>query len=97
MIEIQAVALAAISAAGYSFTFYIKKRTKDDPDTFDPYKLAATIIMGIAVGISMELAGVDFGQADISSQIATYAGTVALLETVLKSVYRQFLSGYIES
>lgn len=97
MIEIQAVALAAVSAAGYSLTFYIKKRTKENPDTFNPYKLAATIIMGVAVGVSLQLAGVDFGQSDISSQIATYAGTVALLETILKSVYRKFLSQYVEN
>jgi len=91
MIEIQAVILAAFSAAGYSLAFYVKKRAKKNPDNFNPYKLASTVIVGVFVGISLQLSGVDFGQEQLAAEIGTYTGTVALLESVLKTLYREFL------
>lgn len=95
MIELQQILLAAISAAGYSLVFYIKKRAKESPDSFDPYKLASTVVVGIAVGISFGLSGVDFGATDIQNQIAMYAGSVAVVESVLKTLYREVLSDYL--
>lgn len=97
MIEIQAVILAALSAAGYSLVFYVKKRAKENPDEFNAYKLLATAIVGLFVGISLELSGVELTQQGLASEIATYAGTVALLESVLKTIYRQFLEDAIQN
>lgn len=97
MIEIQAVILAAFSAAGYSLVFYVKKRAKESRDEFNPYKLASTVIVGVFVGISLQLSGVDFGQEQLAAEIGTYTGTVALLESVLKTLYREFLEEQLKN
>lgn len=95
MIEIVPILVAACSGALYSFVFYAKKRAGKSPQDFDPFKLVSTVIIGMVVGIGLQLSGTNLTQEAVSSQVAVYAGTVALLESLLKTVYRQFLEDYI--
>lgn len=92
---IEQIALAVASAAVYSLVFYAKTKASDPDEEFNKFKFGATLIVGIGVGVSFQLSGVDFNQQDIANQLAAYAGTVALLESMLKVVWRQFLKDYV--
>jgi hypothetical protein len=91
MIEIQGVIMAAVTSAVYSLIVYSKKRAKDDPEPFNIYKLGATVLVGAGVGISMELSSIQLSQQSVETQVAAYAGTVAIVESLLKSSYRNYL------
>lgn len=82
------VGQAALMAAVYSVLFYAKARQQEDAE-FDPTKFGATLLVGVAVGVSIALGGGELFQGTIETKLASYAGVVALVETVLKPVYRQ--------
>lgn len=88
---IEDILLSIGSAILYSAAFYIKKVSRDDGEQFDKFKLAATIVVGAAVGIGYQMSGIDFTQQEISTKVAMYAGTVALVESGLKTVWRKYL------
>ena len=79
-------ALAATFA--YSMLWYQKRRF--DPErpgeTFKPRKMAATLLVGLAVGTSMYLAGDPLSQTTFGARMAAYAGSVALVEAMLDSL-----------
>jgi hypothetical protein len=86
------VLLAVGSALAYSLVFYAKNRA-GDPEDFKPKKLLATLIVGLAVGIGYGLAGVEITQELIFAQLSMYAGTTALVESIIKAIYRQIKEG----
>lgn len=92
---IENIAIAAVMGAVYSIIFFAKKRANDPDEKYNYFKLIATIAVGIAIGIGFELSGVDFGQARLFEQLTAYVGTIALVESVLKLLWRQFLKGKI--
>lgn len=92
---VEQVILSAIAAAVYSFVFFAKAKAKDPEEPFNPFKLAATIVVGVIVGVIYSVMGVDFTQQDISTQLTAYAGTVAVLESIMKAIWRQYLSNQI--
>lgn len=85
---LQTVLTTAASAAGYSVVFYAKKRIGKDKQVFNPRKLAATVLVGVALGVSMSLTGTSLEKEAIETQLAAYAGLVALVESGLKFASR---------
>jgi len=94
---IESIIISALSAAVYSFIFYAKSKASDPDEKFNQFKFMATIAVGIAVGIGYRLAGEGFSQDTISNQLTLYAGTVALVETVLKITWRRCLKKIVSS
>lgn len=91
-IEIAQIGMAVFSAAAYSIVFYAKHKEGSLEEDFDPKKFASTLIVGVGVGVGYGLSGVDVTQAGIEEQLAAYAGTVAIVESGLKYLYRRFLN-----
>jgi hypothetical protein len=76
------------SAAVYSMVFYAKKRLSKDKQKLDIKKFLATVIVGAGVGAAFATQGVPINQASVGEKLAMYAGTVAIIESLLKSVFR---------
>jgi len=91
MVQIDQVLISAASAFVYSMVFYAKARATDSGENLDYFKLSATLVVGVVIGIGYQIAGVDFGQAAIAGQLASYAGTVAIVESIIKAIYRKFI------
>lgn len=91
-IQLAGIGMAVASSIVYSLAFYIKKRPKDVDEFFQPKKMIATLIVGVAVGVSLELSGAGLSEESLQTQLAAYAGTVALVESAIKTVYRQLRS-----
>lgn len=90
--EAQAILSSMGSALVYSFLFYAKKRAGKDSQTLDVRKLAATLIVGAVIGVFYGYYGIPIDEPTVMEQLATYAGTIALVESVLKLVYRSYMS-----
>ena len=85
----ETVGIAVISALVYSVIFYCKKAMKPDkPPEFDYMKLASTLIVGLIIGIAFCLSGLAITAEAIEVQLIAYAGVVALVESILKIIYR---------
>ena len=80
---------AILAAIAYSLIFYVKKYYKEtNPESFDPTKLLATILVGLIVGVAMHFTGDPLSQETLQNQLVAYTGIVAIVETLLKSLYR---------
>jgi len=86
--EIATIGTAVVSSLIYSLMFYIKKKSKETPENFDYKKLTATLIVGLGVGLSMVFSGVDLTQYAFEQRIVALTGTIALVESIIKTVYR---------
>lgn len=82
------VAESAGMAAMYSLLVYSRKYSLD-AETFRPYKFAATLAVGIAVGVGMGLAGENVTQAEVFARLTALTGTIVLVENVVKLLWRQ--------
>lgn len=87
-IQLAGIGMAVVSSIVYSLVFYIKKRPTDAEEFFQPKKVLATIVVGVVVGISLQLSGTDLSQETLQTQLTAYAGTVALVESVIKTIIR---------
>lgn len=85
---IEGVLACMASALVYSLLFYAKKRVGKDKTKFEPKKLAATLIVGAVIGAFYGFYGIPIDQPTISELLVTYAGTVALVESLLKFLVR---------
>lgn len=92
--QLQVIATSIVSALIYSLMFYIKKKANTGGDDFQPKKLAATLIVGAVVGVFYGYYGMAITQATISQQLATYAGTIALVESALKFIVRVYRNNF---
>jgi len=95
MISIGNILTAALCAAGYSIVYYSKTAADNPEETFDKYKFLATVLVGVMVGLSLEIAGINLAKEQLSTKLAAYSGTIAMLETSLKVVYRSYLRKYL--
>jgi hypothetical protein len=86
------ILIAVFAAIIYSLVFYAKALVKDG-DKFDPVKFFSTLIVGAAIGIALSLAKNPFSQEALEAQLAIYASTIALVETILKIVWEAVKSG----
>ena len=87
--EIQTILSALAASIAYSVTFYVKKRAKKEKQTFDPQKFIATILVGIGVGLTIELSGASLDFLTFEGELATLVGTIAIVESLIKTVYRE--------
>jgi hypothetical protein len=90
--EVQAIVGSMGSALVYSFLFYAKKRAGKDKQTLEPKKLTATLVVGAAIGGFYAYYGIPIDKPTIMEQLATYGGTIALVEAGIKTVYRMAMS-----
>lgn len=90
--ETQAILGGMGSALVYSFLFYAKKRVGKDKQGLDVKKLTATLIVGAMIGAFYGFYGIPLDKPTIMEQLATYAGTIALVEAGIKTVYRMAMS-----
>jgi len=86
--EVQSVLTGAVSALVYSLVFYAKKRAKSGAESLDFKKLTATLAVGVVVGAAYGYYGIPITQPSVTEQLATYAGTIALVESGIKTLYR---------
>lgn len=89
------VVTAAVSAILYSLLFYAKKVPKDEKTPFDPFKLLATIVVGIGVGLTFKFGGIPLNNVTLTEQLAAFTGIIALVEAVLKGLVRQFFPSVV--
>jgi len=84
------IILAVISALAYSLIFFLKKREKDIGEPYDYFKLGATLIVGLVIGLAIHFSGVDLTQVSLEQKLVMYAGAIALVESILKTLVRRF-------
>jgi len=83
------IGYAILAAAIYSVIFYAKHHFKPgEPESFNPAKLGATVIIGAIIGIVFYVGGLPPTAEAVEIQLGAYAGIVALTETILKLIYR---------
>ena len=81
------VVYAMAAAVAYSASFYLKNRQSTD-EAFDPAKFAATLVVGLIIGIVAMLTGSPLTEQDMITQLVAYAGLVTFIETWLKTLIR---------
>jgi len=81
------IVYAVAAAVAYSASFYLKNRTSTN-EPFDSIKFFATLIVGIGISLLMLLSHVPLTEQDVFTQLVAYAGMIALVETLLKSVIK---------
>lgn len=91
MVDIALIIQSCIAALAYSLVFYAKRRQKDG-QPFKLEKAVPTLIVGVGVGIAFALSGVMPTQAALETKLTAMAGTVALVETILKVLIRELPS-----
>lgn len=77
----------AVAAAVYSVVFYAKKR--EDGQDFDPAKFASTIVVGVFVGAFLSINGMDVTEENVTEMLVANVGVIALVESILKTIYRK--------
>lgn len=87
-VELAQVGTALAASLLYSLIFYAKKRANTGKETFNPKKLIATLAVGAIVGVNASLAGADLTYLTIEEKLAMYGGTIAIVESGVKIVYR---------
>jgi len=81
------ILIAIIAAAIFAASGYLKSVGTEN---FEPTKFAATVLVGIVVGAVMYVSGSPVTEANVATQIGTYAGVIAVVENVLKAILRRF-------
>ena len=85
----ETIGYAIIAALIYSVVFYAKHYFKPGkPESFDPTKLGATLLVGVVLGGIFYAGDLAITAEAVETQLIAYAGIVALVESVLKLVYR---------
>ena len=82
------VLVAIMAGLTYGLSHYVKKVQKGEG--FDPYKLAATEVVAVFVAVSLALSGVRVDQLTIGQQFVLYAGTIPIVENIIKAVVRAY-------
>ncbi len=93
------VVLATVfSAAAYGIIFWWKARQTQDPTPpFDAYKFVATLIVALIIGLISAFTGSTFNEEYFLLQLGAYAGYVAMIETILKALFGNFIEGQLKA
>lgn len=84
------VLTAVLGALVYSIVFFVKQKGDELPENFNPTKFVATIVVGVLVGTTFALSGQDLEFAAFHEEMLMYAGTVALVESILKTMWKKY-------
>lgn len=86
---VETVTAALGGAFVYSIVFYMKEHENPDPEDFDLKKMGATLIVGVGVAVGFIVTGRDLTFMAFEEQMAAYAGTIAVVESILKTIYKR--------
>jgi hypothetical protein len=87
---IENVIFSVGAALIYSVTFYAKKYDLEEKEEFDKWKFISTLSVGTLVGVGSAFAGYEVTYTNIEAKLVTYAGVIALIESLLKMGYRKY-------
>jgi len=88
---IEQILISILSSLTYSFIFYIKKREQKDSEDFNKFKLASTLLVGVMVGAVFGYRGIEVRVDTIETFLAANIGIIAIVESILKALYRRFI------
>ena len=81
------IVVAILAAIIFAASGYLKSVGTEN---FEPTKFTATVLVGIVVGAVMYASGSPVTEANVATQLAMYAGVIAVVENVLKAILRRF-------
>ena len=96
-VEFQPLITAIFAAVLYSLIWWAAKNvdpTKPSP-AFDFFSLGATVLIGAFVGAYATLAGSPLTQMSIETQLAANGAVIAVIEKILKTMYRWLEHRYV--
>lgn len=85
---IETLVMALIAAIIYSGSMYLKKHTGGDAEPFDLIKFAATLVVGVVVGLVSGYSGIVPTESGVAEQMGAYAGITAVAQAWLLMIYR---------
>ena len=95
--EFEPLVTAIFAAILYSLIWWASKNV--DPtkpsESFDFMSLGATVLIGAFVGAYATLAGSPISQMGIETQLAASGAIIAVIEKVLKTLYRYLENTYV--
>lgn len=86
MVELITVGYAVLAAIIYAVFGYLKSTTQEG---FQPVKFISTIAIGAIIGIVFAFGGLEVTQEAVAIQLAAYAGMTAVIEDIVKSIWRR--------
>ncbi len=86
MVELITVGYAILAAIVYAVFGYLKSTTQEG---FEPTKFLSTIAIGAIIGVVFAFSGLQVTQEAVAIQLAAYAGLTAVIEDVVKSIWRR--------
>lgn len=96
-VEFQPLITAIFAAVLYSVIWWASKNV--DPtkpsESFDFMSLGATVLIGAFVGAYATLAGSPLTQMSIETQLAANGAVIAVIEKMLKTLYRWLEARYV--
>lgn len=96
-VEFQPLVTAIFAAVLYSVIWWASKNV--DPtkpsENFDFMSLGATVVIGAFVGAFATLAGSPVSQMSIETQLAANGAVIAVIEKILKTMYRWLEHRYV--
>lgn len=88
---VQQTLMGMMLAAVYSVVFYSKKRANETNfEDFNTSKFMATVVVGAIVGAGFAMLGLEVSADTIELTLASYVGVIAIVESLLKVVWRTF-------
>ena len=96
-VEFQPLVTAIFAAVLYSLIWWASKNI--DPtkpsESFDFMSLGATVLIGAFVGAYATLTGSPVSQMSIETQLAANGAVIAVIEKILKTMYRWLEVRYV--
>lgn len=80
------ILMAVLAGLTYGFSMYVKKGLNGQK--FDPWKLAATLVVSVLTALLMRQSGLPLDEMTFEQQFLIYAGAIPLVENLIKVVIR---------
>jgi len=90
MVSIEPVIVSLVASVVYSSIFYAKKNVGEKEQRFELGKWLSTIVLGGAIGLVTLMSGFSVTQMGLETQIAAYAGLIAVIEAIGQMLFRYF-------
>ena len=90
MVSIEPVIVALLASLAYSSIFYAKKNVGEKAQKFELGKWLSTITLGGVIGLITVMSGIPITQVGLETQIAAYAGLIAVIEAIGQMLFRFF-------